>query len=77
MWKSIPRSAALNWYLMEAEWYGRYGAQFDWTWKVMDMPAIPRAGPATGVLNIDPNGREKRRVLYMRGHMPYEAENVS
>lgn len=76
MWKSIPRSAALNWYLMEAEWYGRYGAQFDWTWKVMDMPAIPRAGPATGVLNIDPNGREKRRVLYMRGHMPYEGDKI-
>lgn len=78
-WKSIPCSYDLNWYLLEAEWYGRYGAEFSWMKKVMDLPSLPKVGgamPGMPAILGGPMGREKREVLQMRWHMPYEGDKI-
>lgn len=78
-WKSIPNSYDLNWYMLEAEWYGRYGAQFSWMKKNMDLPALPQAGgaaPGLPAILGAPSGREKRQVLAMRWHIPYEGDKI-
>jgi hypothetical protein len=78
-WNSLPSRYDLNWYMLEAIWYGRYGAQFNWDWKISDLPALPRAGGASpglpAILGAS-TGREKRRVLYMRNHMPTEGDKI-
>jgi len=78
-WKAIPNSYDLNWALLDAIWFGRAGSQFNWEWKVSDLPALPRAGGASpglpAILGAS-TGREKRRVLAMRNHMPYEGDKI-
>ena len=79
MWKAIPTAIDLHWYLLEAEWYGRYGAQFSWHRKMMDLPALPKVGGVTpglpSVLGMQ-SGREKRPTLALRHHIPYEGDKI-
>ncbi len=78
-WRSLPNAADLHWYMNEASYYGRYGAQFSWQYKMMNLPAFPKAGGAQpGLPSIlgAPGGREKRRVLAMQAHMPYEGDKI-
>jgi hypothetical protein len=79
MWKALPRSIDLHWYLLEADWYGRYGAQFIWHRKMMDLPALPKLGgaaPGLPAILGAPGGREKRPVLALKNHIPYEGDKI-
>lgn len=85
IWQSIPRLYDLNWYMMEARWYGRYAAQFTWHWKEMDLPAMPVArgqvaatatSPGLPAILGMPSDKEKRRVLMIKNHIPYEGDKI-
>jgi hypothetical protein len=79
MWKAIPTAIDLHWYLLEADWYGRYGAQFSWMRKTMDLPALPKLGgaaPGLPAILGAPGGREKRSTLALRHHIPYEGDKI-
>ena len=79
VWKEIPKSYDLNWYLNEAIWYGRYAGQFSWVKKVMNLPALPKVGgvvPGMPAILGQSSGLEKREVLCMQSHMPYEGDKI-
>ncbi len=79
MWKGIPNDIDLHWYLLEAMWYGRYGAEFSWHWKTMDLPALPSVGgisPGLPAILGTPGGRQKMRTLAMKWHIPYEGDKI-
>jgi len=78
-WRSIWHSYDLNWYMLEAIWYGRYGGQFIWKKKVMDLPALPKAGgvaPGLPAILGAPGGRDKRECLVIQRHLPIEGDKI-
>lgn len=78
-WEAIPNKADLLWYLMEAEWYGRYGGQMSYHYKEMNLPALPRVGgvvPGLPAILGMPSGYEKRRALTVKTHLPYEGDKI-
>lgn len=81
-----PRLKTLLWYLSDAKWYGRYGAQLRYGFKAMDMPA-PQSR-MTMLMNPDASMDPMKRVTGQRkiltlmrssddnGHMPTNGDKI-
>lgn len=63
--QSIPRFRRLCVYLLEAIWYGRYGAEVVWKW---DYRPMPRLG--------DPTKNELTKVLAVASHQPINGDKI-
>lgn len=60
--KAIPAFHRLRYYLLEALWYGRYGAQVTWQFKPMDI--------------VTETGAQRRRVLTVKQHEPVDGDSI-
>jgi phage gp29-like protein len=63
--KQTPRLKTMFLYLLEAMWYGKYGAQLDYEWRLMPLPD-PH----------NPGEKVMTRASVVRRHVPLEGDKI-